>query len=156
MQVALNTQNNNQTNFMSLKKVRGGKALAGLIGKDGYQIEKQLRTTLEANKSFNTLCEKFDVYVNIMPHFRPSGIGILLEKGLSLEILAREIKKDEVFGIFRKKTPKLPVCYYMASGVEANTWNLADYLTKFIKSEEGLETDINKFIKKAEEPIVVY
>ena len=147
MQAIFSTQNNNQTSFTSLKKVNCGKLLSPLIGKDGVKIEDKLVQNLKSNKSFQTLCEKYDVFVNVGPHVRP--VGIMLDKGLSIEILASKIKKGGIFGLFKKNPPKETVSGYMAAGVEARTWTLADYIIdNFIKAKDGMETDINKFLDK--------
>ncbi len=147
MQVTLNAQNNNQTNFTSLKKVNCGKLLSPLIGEDGFAIEDKLVQNLNANKSFQTLCEKYDVFVNVAPHARPAGI--MLDKGLSIEILASKIKKGGIFGFFMKNPPRETISGYMAAGVEARTWNLAEHIIdNFIKAKDGMEADINKFLEK--------
>ena len=67
---------------------------------------------LKANKSFQTLCEKYDVFVNVEPRIL-GQYGILLDKGLSIEILARELKKGGILGLFKKILQKklLPVIW---------------------------------------------
>ena len=146
MQVNLNTQNySNSTGFTSLKKVNCKKVLSPLIGEnEGSKIEDKIVANLNANPLFQTLCKKFNVFVNVTPHILGQH-GILLDKGLSLEILA---KKCGISGLFSKKET---VTDYMAAGVEAQTLKLADHIIDgFINKagEEGMEVDIEKFLNK--------
>jgi hypothetical protein len=149
MQVTLNTQNmNNQTNFTSLKKVSGGKMLKMLLGDEGRAIEKDLVSSLKSNKAFQTLCNEYDVYVNIEPHAYP--VGMILDKALSLNILVNKIKRGGFFGLFKKAPQKEKVSGYVVSGVEMKTKILAQHIIDdYINVEKGMADDINKFLKKA-------
>jgi len=102
---------------------------------------------LKANKAFQTLCEKYDVFVNVEPRILEL-YGILLDKELSIEIFARELKKGRLLGLFRKNPPKEMVTGYKAPGVEAKMWSLANYIIKrFIQAKDGMEPDIIKFLE---------
>ena len=149
MQVTLNTQNiNNQTNFTSLKRVNGGKVLKMLLGDEGKAIEKELVGNLKASKSFQTLCDKHDVFVRIEPYSYP--VGALLDKGLSLEILVSKIKKSGIFALFKKAPLTERVTGYTVSGVEIRTRELAQHIIDdYIKVEKGMDDDINRFLQKA-------
>ena len=150
MQVSLNTysSSNNQTNFTALKEVNCSKLLSPLIGDDAYAIEEHFVSNLKAKKSFNELCDKYDVFVNIKPQIFGQA-GILLEKALCVEIFASKIKEGGFWGLFKKQPPKEKVSGYMASGIEAKTWSLANFITEnYIKAEDGMEPDIKKFLAK--------
>ena len=143
MQVSLNTQKfDNTPNFTALKKVEGERILYSLIGDEGSAIVKNLTANLKANESFQTLCDKYDVFVKVQPHILGTN-GIFLDKGLSLKIFA---KKLGVSGLFAKKEK---VTGYMAAGVEARTWDLAAHISEtFIKPKDGMDADIIKFLQK--------
>ena len=145
MQVIFNANmSNNQTNFQSLKKVNGIKTLESLIGEEGNSIGNEIVTNLKANDAFKELCEKFDVFVDIIPKIQPEGI--MLKKGLSLKIFAQKIDKT-LFGLFKKKE-KIPVASFMPFGLETPIWKLAEYMNnKYILVKDGLEKDICDFLK---------
>lgn len=89
-------------------------------------------------------CICFEKFVDIMPRVQPKGI--LLKKGLSLEIFAQKIDKT-LFGLFKKKE-KMPVVQFMPFGLETPTWELAEYMNnKYILVEDGLAKDICDFLK---------
>ena len=147
MQVALNTQNNNQTSFTSLKKVNCWKLLSPLMKEDGFAIEDKLVQSLKANKSFQTLCEKYDVFVNVTPHERTTSIN--RDMLLSTVILASKIKKGGIFEFFKKNPPKERVSSFLVSGQKERARILAEYtIDNFIKAEDGMEADIKKFLDK--------
>jgi hypothetical protein len=140
MQVNFNKQNNHSVGFSSLKQVKGDKELRRLIGNEGFIIVDRMAANLEANQSFQTLCNNFDVFVSIKPKVL-GQTGRFKNNGLSLEILA---KKPGISGMFSKKEP---VTEYVASGVEAKVWKLADTITEcFIRQKKGMEAKINEFL----------
>ena len=150
MQVNLNTNNyGNSNSFRALKHVEGENALQRLIGEAGPNIVDFMVCRLKENNSFKNLCEKCDVFVNIKPDFRQIENSILLDKGLVLDIYARKIRNKSILNLFRKKEPLNRVSGYMAAGIEAKTWKLADYIIdNFIKrkGEKGMSADIDKFL----------
>ena len=148
MQVNLYTQNNyTPTNFKALKKVRGTEALQSLIGDDGKEIVNNITMNLKKNNSFDTLCRKYDVFVNIFPDCSIIPNSLYLNKALTLEIYTKKINRG-IFG-FLKKNKEVPVCRYMTYGPEVKTWDLAEYINKhYINHENGLTKDITDFLIK--------
>ena len=147
MQINLNANlSNNQINFQSLKRIKGIDALEQLVGDGGDIIGYDILANLKKNNAFNTLCDKYDVFVSILPQCKPEGI--LLQKGLLLEIFAQKIDKS-FLGLFKKKE-KMPVARFMPFGLETQTWKLAEYMKdKYINVKDGLEADICEFLKKS-------
>lgn len=148
MQVNLYTQNNyTPANFKALKKVRGTEVLQSLIGDDGKDIVNNLTMNLKNNNAFDTLCRKYDVFVNISPDCSLIPNSLYLNKALLLGIYTKNINRG-LFG-FLKKNKEVPVCRYAAYGPEASTWDLAEYINKhYIKDENGLTKDIVDFLIK--------
>ena len=152
MRVNFDTQNfSNSANFKALKHVEGDKILQSLMGEEGPVLVDYMVQKMKAKSAFKELCEKCDVFVNIAPSYRPLDTGILLEKALTLDIFARKIREKSFWNIFKKQEPAERVTGILASGIEARTWDLADYIVnKFINRDcgKGLTVDINEFLKK--------
>ena len=137
------SMSNNQINFKSLKKVNGIQYLEQLT-EEGASIGNNIISNLKSKDSFKTLCEKYDVFVTLMPQCKPEGL--LLKKGLLLEIFAQKINKS-FLGLFKKKE-KLPVARFMPFGTETPTWKLAEYMNdNYINAKDGLEVDIKEFLR---------
>lgn len=146
MQVILNTQSyNNSINFTSLKRVKGVGALSKRIGKhNSLTIKEKFVTCLNANQSFRTLCDKYNVDVHIIPY--ESSENALFKKGLSLIILASEKKKSKITDLFKHQEKEI-VSTASAEGLKDSFWSLTRKILKnFIKSKDKMEADINKFL----------
>ena len=153
MKVDFNTNYNNNINFSALKNVAGRDRLVEFAGKAGDAACDLIVNNLKANESFDRLCQKFDVNIAITPFIKQKPNSILLEKFLALEVFASKLERKDffgkLFGLLKKKQPEIPVAKYVASGTEAKTYNLADYITNnFINKKDGIEFEIEEFLSK--------
>ena len=153
MNVGFNPNYNNSVNFGAFKNVAGRDKLIEFAGEAGNAACDLIVNNLKANEAFDTLCRNFDVNVAIKPLVKQNPNSILLEKALDLEISANKLGKKgllrKFIELFRKKQPPVKVARYTACGTEIRTYNLAEYInTNYIKPENGLSLDLNKFLMK--------
>ena len=145
---------NNSIMFGALKNVTGRDRLVEFAGKSGDAACDLIVNNLKANESFDRLCQNFDVNVAITPFIKQRPNSILLEEFLALEVFASKLEQKgflgKLFGLFKKKQVPISVAKYIASGTEAKTYNLADYITNnFINNKNGIELEIEEFLKNS-------
>ncbi len=79
---------NNQTSFQALRGFECSENLKPIIGVAGKSIEKKLEKALNANKLFQELCQRNDVWISINPKYNER-----IRSGLNLEIYASKINE---------------------------------------------------------------
>ena len=144
---------NKNVNFCALKSVTGIDKIECLVGHIGRKSGNYVVNHLKANSAFNELCKDFDVYVKLLPVMLPSKkTPVLVDNGMHLEIFAQKPNKKKFAELLGKKNPLIKVSDYKHKDVEARPFDIAEYIVNdFINKKNGLEKDINTFLKQFSE-----
>jgi hypothetical protein len=155
---------NNQASFRGLKGFECGKNLKNIIGNAGEAIEQKLLKAFNCNESFQELCKKNDVWVDI----KPKHTG-LIRSGLDVEISASRLneqnleRRENVIGyLIGKYYDREDVRIKDYSELTKNGSNLtlmkliSDYnshteniMQSFLKDHWGLKSAVKKFFEKS-------